>query len=80
MSEEQIKGSENGADPAPVHREVLPFRWPRGKYNGQRIMGVSFQFKFTLQGFEWKPRWVRYANCFRWLWFFVWINWAYEDR
>jgi hypothetical protein len=24
MSEEQIKGSENGANPAPVHREVLP--------------------------------------------------------
>ena len=24
MSEEQIEGGENGADPTPVHREVLP--------------------------------------------------------
>jgi len=32
----------------------------------------------TIEYFEWRPRWIKYANCLRWLWFHLWIEWEYE--
>jgi hypothetical protein len=48
------------------------FRWPRGRYNGKRIVGASIKFKFSLEYFEWRqgiaegdPRQVE-RTCYPW--------------
>jgi hypothetical protein len=69
---------ENAASRASVESFVPRLRWPRGRYNGRRIMGASIKFKFSVKWFEWWPKWIRYAHCFRWLWFYVWMEWEYE--
>ena len=53
-------------------------KWPRGRYNGKRIIGVSIKFKFSIEYFQWLPRVMKYTNCLRWLWFYLWIEWEYE--
>jgi len=53
-------------------------RWPRGRYNGKRIVGASIKFKFSVQYFEWRPHWIEYAHCLRWMWFYFWIELEYE--
>jgi len=54
------------------------FRWPRGRYNGKRIMGASIKCAFDMEYFSWAPRWIKHANCFSWLWVYIWIQWEYE--
>lgn len=54
------------------------FGWPRGRYNGKRIVGASIEFRFSLQWFTWRPMHPKYSDCFHWLWFYVWIRWEYE--
>jgi len=53
--------------------------WPRGRYNGQRVIGFSFKAAARLDSWQWRPRWNRYANCLTWLIFFVWIESVYGD-
>ncbi len=53
-------------------------KWLRGRWNGRLIMGASIKFKFSIEHFDWLPQWIRYANCFRWLWFYLWIHFEYE--
>ena len=52
--------------------------WPRGKYNGQRILGGSLKTAIRLDGWYWRPTWNKYAQCFRWLCFYVWVEAVYE--
>ena len=46
-------------------------KWPRGKYNGRRIVGVCVKFKLDLLKWYWKPiisfGHMKYAHwlCFR---------------
>lgn len=46
-------------------------KWPRGKYNGRRIVGVCVKFKLDLLKWYWKPiislKHMKYAHwlCFR---------------
>jgi hypothetical protein len=68
----------NDADRDFGSSDCSSFRWPRGRYNGKRIVGASIKFKFSVEYFEWRPKWIKYANCLRWLWFYLWIEWEYE--
>jgi hypothetical protein len=70
--------SNKRASPASDQPIVPRSFWPRGRYNGKRIVGASIKFKFSIQWFQWRPRWIVYANCLRWMWFYLWIEWEYE--
>lgn len=55
-------------------------KWPRGKYNGWRIVGIDVHMKIDVLDWWWK---LRYQ--FGTVWIFVgpvhiWINPNYEDR
>lgn len=53
-------------------------RWPRGRYNGQRIVGVSFKIAIVVTTWRWVP-WVgHYCGAFHWLCFRTWTEWCYE--
>ena len=52
--------------------------WPRGRWNGQRIMGASVKFAIDLAHCRVRPRWNKYTRCFAWLWFLCWIEAVYE--
>lgn len=54
--------------------------WPRGRYNGRRIVGVDF--KITIDITEWRliPMIGHGCGMFHWLCWRAWINPAYEDR
>lgn len=57
-------------------------KWPRGKYNGQRIIGVSFKVKVDLTRWAWLPEtspllW-KWSGGLHWLCFMTWTNWEYE--
>jgi len=58
----------------------MTMQWPRGRYNGQRIIGVSVKATIRVDNVYWLPSWYKYTNCFRWLWLFVWVEAVYEDR
>lgn len=56
------------------------FKWPRGRYNGKRIVGITFKFEIDLSNWFWRPVTVwKYAGGFHWLCFWTWTNWNYED-
>ena len=54
-------------------------KWPKGKYNGQRIAG--FEIKFSIYLFRWyfipKFYW-RFYKSFHWLCFHIYISNTYE--
>jgi hypothetical protein len=51
------------------------FKWPRGKHNGQRIVGVSVKVKVRVDHWHWKPflTWNWGMPCAHWL--FIWSWW-----
>jgi hypothetical protein len=53
-------------------------KWPVGRYNGRRIVGLELELKFRVNVWYWRPRWVRYSNRVAWLCFIVAINCAYD--
>ena len=53
-------------------------RWPRGKYNGQRIVGVTFEFKIDVTLWFWRPV-IGQFGAFHWLCFLTWTEWTYEQ-
>ena len=53
--------------------------WPRGKCNGQRIVGISIQFKLDLSRWRWKPVLVREVGGFHWLCWYLWIQLNFAD-
>lgn len=54
------------------------FKWPRGRYNGQRIVGFNLLFRVNLCWFSWKPVFPKYSRSVIWLWFLVGYEFEYE--
>lgn len=45
-----------------------PDRWPRGRYNGQRIVGLRATVVIDVDEWNWIPRFgPRFTRCIRWL-------------
>lgn len=49
------------------------FRWPRGRYNGQRIVGFEVKLQLDVSQWLWRPMFLRFCNgahlfCFRSWW------------
>lgn len=59
-------------------RERTRMKWPRGRYNGQRIAG--FEIKLRLDVFDWGLAWpnLRMGTCLRFGPLRLWISAAYE--
>jgi hypothetical protein len=57
-------------------------RWPRGRYNGQRIVGFSVKFKCDVTVWRWIPmiRIGELFKCCHWLCFYVWFEDEYADE
>lgn len=58
----------------------MKFHWPRGKYNGRRIVGFSVKVSFRVDGWHWKPfldfNWG--MPCLHWLFIWTWWELAYH--
>ena len=54
-------------------------RWPRGRYNGQRIVGVRFTFAIDVTTWMWKPQIGCYCGACHWLCFRSWTAFEYEQ-
>ena len=52
-------------------------KWPRGKYNGQKIIGVELKIKFNLQWWAFAVRW-KYNNAVFIGPFRIELGWVYE--
>lgn len=53
--------------------------WPRGRHNGQRIVGVSFKVKIDVTAWRWIPVQVwKLSGGVHWLCFYTWTEWVYE--
>lgn len=55
----------------------MRFRWPRGRWNGKRIIGFSLKLRVSTYWWGFIPHWPKYAGC-SWLWFVFWIDAEYE--
>ena len=53
-------------------------KWPRGRYNGKRIVGVRFAVRIDITDWAWRPKRIRYASAVYWLCFIVRLEWEYE--
>jgi hypothetical protein len=53
-------------------------RWPRGRYNGRRIVGVELKIIIDLSYWYWKPVQVKYGGGDHWLYFRTFIQWSYD--
>jgi hypothetical protein len=54
------------------------WRWPRGRYNGRRIVGVEVKIILDLSSWRWKPIHVKYSGGAHWLCFRTFTHWHYE--
>jgi hypothetical protein len=55
-----------------------PDRWPRGKFNGQRVVGVVCTIKVDIT--QWDLRWFgSYGACACIGPIRIWVGWNYED-
>ena len=52
--------------------------WPRGKYNGKRIVGVDIRVKLDVTHWYWRPIWLPLCHGLHWLCFLSWWNANYE--
>lgn len=57
----------------------MKINWPRGKYNGQRIVGVEAKFILNVTYWRWRPIRVRYAGGLHWLCFLTFWQWKYAS-
>jgi hypothetical protein len=62
-----------------VKRKVYPRWWPRGRWNGQPIVGVSFKFKLDLFHWRWLPVWLSWCGGLHWLCVMTWTEWVFDD-
>jgi hypothetical protein len=54
-------------------------RWPRGRYNGRRIVGVEIKARIDIT--KWGLQWFdRYGTCARIGPARIWIGWEYEPK
>lgn len=56
----------------------MKFRWPRGRYNGRRIIGFRVSFQIRLFYWNWKPIIGHYCGACHWLCFQSWWERVYE--
>lgn len=54
-------------------------KWPRGRYNGRRIVGVSFKFVLDITDWRWLPVIGHDCGMFHWLCWRSWTEPAYES-
>jgi hypothetical protein len=54
-------------------------KWPRGRYNGQRIVGFEVTVKLNIKDWTFIPRNPRYSHCFHWLCVRVWLHASYDQ-
>lgn len=55
-------------------------RWPRGKYNGQRIVGMEIRARFDLEQWGFRAKWDL-GTCFVHIGpMIVWFDTAYSWR
>lgn len=54
-------------------------KWPRGKYNGQRIVGTTFKIAIDITDWQWKPL-IIWWQCggIHWLCVRTWTSWTYD--
>lgn len=55
-------------------------RWPRGKHNGQRIVGVSIKVVVTVTDWLWRPMIGHHCGAFHWLFWRCWAQPEYDER
>ena len=53
-------------------------RWPRGRYNDRRIVGLSIKFQMAVDTWKWRPLILPDVGGFHWLCFRSWTGWVYE--
>jgi len=52
--------------------------WPRGRYNGKRIVGISFKVVVDVTHWRWVPMIGHGFGMFHWLCWRSWTEAAYE--
>lgn len=52
--------------------------WPRGKYNGMRIVGIEFKIAVDVTTWRWIPVIGHNCGMCHWLCFLSWTSWKYE--
>lgn len=53
-------------------------RWPRGRWNGLRIVGFRFKVCVRTDQWEWWPIYVPLCGGLHWLCVYTWTEWEYE--
>lgn len=61
-------------------KAVREVKWPRGRYNGKRIVGVEFKIVLDVTTWRWVPIVGHYCGMFHWLCFRSWTNPTYESE
>ena len=51
--------------------------WPRGKWNGRRIVGISIKVRLLVNHWYWRPKHYSYMNDLHWGCFSIWIEAEY---
>lgn len=57
----------------------MGIRWPRGKFNGKRIVGFEIGFRFRIGMWNWIPHKPRYSGLFHWLCFTLKLEAVYGN-
>lgn len=55
-------------------------KWPTGRYNGKRIVGIEFKIVLDITTWRWVPIVGHCVGMFHWLCFRSWTNPAYESH
>ncbi|WP_299733913.1 hypothetical protein [uncultured Endozoicomonas sp.] len=60
----------------------MKLRWPRGRYNGQKIGGFKISFEVNVLSWDWKPifHWKFGYHYFIWLCFTVRFETSYQAK
>jgi hypothetical protein len=58
----------------------MDLRWPRGRYNGKRIVGIAVKVRIDLRHWNWRPRHVRCVGGLHWLCIYTFWEWAYDNN
>ena len=72
---------DRAADELPVIPRKRRGWWPRGKYNGRRIVGFSVRISIDVTDWRWLPyiRWQWHLKCCHWLCVRSWIEKNYAE-
>ena len=55
-------------------------KWPRGRYNGRRIVGIEFYIVIDVTDWRWIPVIGHHVGMFHWLFWRSWTQAAYESE